>query len=592
MLEYQSSYLKRGVKMGNIVLPSGEKKWVDTSKDYLYKNLNPNMKMIDLIYEQNKDHMNDVAIDFLGKKITFEEFFTNRDKIVKSLKKHGVSEGDVLPFIVATVPEAAYLLAAANTIGATACMIDPRLNEYRILNDIGNTNADLLISLKNASKALKNIKNATEINEIVLLSALNSMKNPIVKGLVNAADFVKGNNIKGAKSWNNFINSGENEEIDTTNYVENTGAAIVFTGGTTGVHKGVILSNEALNTTVLEHRYLIDDIERGEKFLDILPPFIAYGLTSLHLSLCFGLETILNPVPDPAKFGKQISDSHAAIAFGGPIHWEAITHDPNVEKFDFSNLKIPVSGGEKLNIETAKRIDKILSKCGAKSGIYDGYGASECCGVFSLYQPSKNTNGTVGYPLRFNNMKIVNPDSLEELGYNQLGEICISGPSLMLEYLNNSEETKKVFFYDESGNKWLHTGDLGYINDNGELVITGRLKRIFVCGVNKVYPPEMESLIMSFPEVRKCVVTGVADPELRTVPKVHLILENDNIDTEDLFQKINDAVSEKIASEVVPRYYQIDEDFIYTGSGKIDYRTMEKIDNEKKEDVKILNKGI
>lgn len=571
-------------------MPSAEKKWVDTSKDHLYSNLNPNMKMVDLIYEQNKDHMDDIAINFLGERITFEQLFENIDKVVKSLKKCGVSEGDVLPFIVATVPEAAYLLLAANTIGATACMIDPRLNEFRVLNDIGNTDAELLISLRNAAKAIKKVKDATTVNEIVLLSALNSIKNPIIKGLTNISDYIKGDYIKDAKNWKNFINEGKTEDIVAPKYLENTGAAIVFTGGTTGVHKGVVLSNEAINTTVLEHRYLIDGVERGEKFLDILPPFIAYGLTSLHLSLSYGLETILNPIPDPAKFGQQISNSHAAIAFGGPIHWEAVTQDPNVTKYDFSNLKFPVSGGEKLNVETAKKIDKVLFERGSKSGIYDGYGASECCGVFSLYQPSKNTDGTVGHPLRFNDMKIIDSDSLEELNYNEHGEICISGPSLMIEYLKNPEETEKVFFKDESGKKWLRTGDLGYINKKGELTITGRLKRIFVCGVNKVYPPEMESLIMTFPEVRKCVVTGVADEKLRTVPKVHLILENNAIDTEDLYQRINNAISEKIAKEVVPKYYQIDEDFLYTGSGKVDYKKMEQIDNLEAKDIKTLNK--
>lgn len=571
-------------------LPSEEKKWIDTSKDYLYQDLNPNMKMIDLIYEQNKNHMNDIAINFLGQKITFEEFFTNIDKVARTLKKHGISEGDVLPFIVATVPEAAYLLYAANTIGATACMIDPRLNEYRILNDIGMTNAELLISLRNAAKAIKNVKDVTKVNEIVMLSALNSMNNPILKSMANINDYVKGNFAKDAEGWKKFIKTGKNVEVRPSEFLENTGAAVVFTGGTTGVHKGVVLSNEALNTTVLEHRYLIDGVERGEKFLDILPPFIAYGLTSLHLSFSYGLETILNPVPDPALFGKQISDSHAAIAFGGPIHWEAITHDPNVSKYDFSNLKFPVSGGEKLNVETAKRIDKTLFSCGSKSGIYDGYGASECCGVFSLYQPSKNTDGTVGYPLRFNDMKIIDPETSDELSYNQHGEICISGPSIMLEYFKNPEETEKVFFEDEAGEKWLHTGDLGYINEKGELIITGRLKRIFVCGVNKVYPPEMENLIMNFPEVRKCVVTGVSDPELRTVPKVHLILEDLNVDLENLYRRIHDAVSEKIANEVAPRYYQVDDDFLYTGSGKIDYKRMEEIDNLEAKDIKTLNK--
>lgn len=561
--------------------PSFEKKWVDSSKDKEVGIINPSMSMWDHIYNYNKNNMQEIAVNFMKDRITYDEMFSKIDEVSKSFVNSGVSSGDVVPLVLATVPEAAYCIYALNKIGAIACMIDPRNNEFRMLNDIGSTNSELLVSLKNASKALKNVKKSTDISEVVMLSALNSAKNPIIRKIFDLKDFVDGNVVPyKTQGWQQFIDSGSNIPTNYNYYVENNPAVIVFTGGTTGVHKGVLLSNEALNTTVLEHRFLIDGVNRGDKFLDILPPFIAYGLTSLHLSFSYGLETILNPVPDPKRFAQQISDSGAAIAFGGPIHWEALAHAKNIDKMDFSNLKFPVSGGEKLPRETAEIVDKALSEHGCKEGIFDGYGASECCGVFSLYQPSKNSKGTVGYPLRFNSMCIVNPDTNEELDYNQHGEICIDGPSVMNGYYNNDAETNKVIFYDDCGRRWFKTGDLGYINDKGELIITGRLKRIFVCGVNKVYPPEMEKIIMEFNEVRKCVVTGIDDPDLRTVPKVHLILNNGVDNVENLYQRITEEISNKLSPEVIPRYYQIDDDFLYTGSGKIDYMEMARIDNE------------
>lgn len=566
--------------MTEIKLPSFEKRWVDKTKDDKVGILNPNMTLWNLIYEYNKNGMDDIAINFIDSKLSYEEFFCKIDEVAKSFSKAGVKSGDVIPMIMATVPEAAYCLYALNKLGATVCVIDPRLNESRILNDISGTNSDVLVTLKNASRALKNLKNVSDINTLVMLSALNSVNNSALRKLFDIKDYFNGNrNLSGSISWKRFIDDGKSEQAITDTYISNNPAVIIFTGGTTGVHKGVLLSNEALNSTVLEHRFLIDGVERGEKFLDILPPFIAYGLTSLHLSFSYGLETILNPVPIPSQFAKQINDSKASIAFGGPIHWEALANSKDLSKYDFSNLKFPVSGGEKLAKETAKIIDKALLSQGCNVGIYDGYGLSEFCGVFSLYQPNKNSRGTVGYPLRYNDMCIINPETKEELTYNQHGEICIYGPSLMNGYYKNESENEKVLFVDSFGRTWLRTGDLGYINEIGELIITGRSKRIFVCGVNKVYPPELEELIMSFKEVRKCVVTGVDDPELRTVPKVHIILSENVDDIEYLYERIGSLIEEKIGKESLPKYYQVDQEFLYTGSGKIDYIAMAEADN-------------
>ncbi len=564
--------------------PSVEKKWLE---NYPIKDIDkekPNTSLYEYMYLNNSGYMNDYAFSFFGSRITYEEFLENIDKVSRKFVELGVHEGDVIPLIMANIPESAYCFYALNKIGAVACMIDPRLNEYGLARDLNLSNSEILVSIKNACKTLKSIKNETNIKDIIMLSAVNSAKNPLIRGLMNLQDVKKGNRIpKDWIDWHYFIsNSSSKLDFVDGHYYEGRPAAIVFTGGTTGVHKGVVLSDTAINTTVFEHHYLIDNVKRGEKFLDILPPFIAYGLTSLHLSLCFGLETILDPVSNPKNFVSQIIQYHPSIVFGGPIHWETLINNSKLHKENLSFLKFPVSGGEKLPMETANKINKVLKETDCNTQIFDGYGASECCGVFSLKFASKNSDGTVGFPLRFNDMCILDSDTGLEKDYNQMGDICIYGPSIMNGYYKNEEETNKVFIIDAYGRKWLKTGDLGMINEAGELVITGRSKRIFVCGVNKVYPPEMEALIMQLPEVHKCVVTGVEDNELRTVPKVHIILEKKAVvDNDLLIQKIKHMITQRLGCEVIPKYYSFDEEFLYTGSGKIDYVRMTVEDNEK-----------
>lgn len=569
-------------------LPSFEKRWLkDMPSDKEISTIKPTGNLYNYLYECNKNNMNNIAISVPALKIlnsnkldsiTYEELFENIDKCVSVFKNIGIEKGDIVPLVMLNIPEASYCLYALNKIGAISCFIDPRMNEFCLKRDIDSVDSKVLLSITYACKKIKNITFKNNLIKVLMLSTMASSSNTLLKKVLGFQEKITGNSIP--KRYMNFSELLDNEEkvLQPNDGLDETSASIVFTGGTTGTHKGVVLSNKALNTTVFEHNYLIDNISKGEKFLDILPPFIAYGLTSLHLSLCLGLETILDPVPIPNLFAKKIEKYKPSVAFGGPIHWEHFAMMTKAK--DLSFLKYPVSGGEKLPESTAKKINEILSLKNANE-ILDGYGATETCGVFSIKMP-KNTPNTVGYPLRYNDVCIVDSDTIEEKDYNQSGEILISGPSIMECYYQKDEENDKVFITDKYGRKWFRTGDMGMINEKGELIITGRLKRIFVCGVTKVYPPELEEIIMEIEGIKKCVVTGVNDERLRTVPKVHLIKEQHcSYSNQEIETIINEQIKERVGEEAVPKYYSFDNDFLYTPSGKVDFTAMTNNDNQK-----------
>lgn len=569
-------------------LPSFEKRWLkDMPSDKEISTIKPTGNLYNYLYECNKNNMNNIAISVPSLKIinnneldfiTYEELFENIDKCVSVFKNIGIEKGDIVPLVMLNIPEASYCLYALNKIGAISCFIDPRMNEFCLKRDIDSVDSKVLLSITYACKKIKNITFKNNLIKVLMLSTMASSSNTLLKKVLGFQEKITGNSIP--KRYMNFSELLDNEEkvLQPNDGLDETSASIVFTGGTTGTHKGVLLSNKALNTTVFEHNYLIDNISKGEKFLDILPPFIAYGLTSLHLSLCLGLETILDSVPIPNLFAKKIEKYKPSVAFGGPIHWEHFAMMTKAK--DLSFLKYPVSGGEKLPESTAKKINEILSLKNANE-ILDGYGATETCGVFSIKMP-KNTPNTVGYPLRYNDVCIVDSDTIEEKDYNQSGEILISGPSIMECYYQKDEENDKVFITDKYGRKWFRTGDMGMINEKGELIITGRLKRIFVCGVTKVYPPELEEIIMKIEGIKKCVVTGVNDERLRTVPKVHLIKEQHcSYSNQEIETIINEQIKERVGEEAVPKYYSFDNDFLYTPSGKVDFTAMTNNDNQK-----------
>lgn len=569
-------------------LPSFEKRWLkDMPSDKEISTIKPTGNLYNYLYECNKNNMNNIAISVPSLKIinnneldfiTYEELFENIDKCVSVFKNIGIEKGDIVPLVMLNIPEASYCLYALNKIGAISCFIDPRMNEFCLKRDIDSVDSKVLLSITYACKKIKNITFKNNLIKVLMLSTMASSSNTLLKKVLGFQEKITGNSIP--KRYMNFSELLDNEEkvLQPNDGLDETSASIVFTGGTTGTHKGVLLSNKALNTTVFEHNYLIDNISKGEKFLDILPPFIAYGLTSLHLSLCLGLETILDSVPIPNLFAKKIEKYKPSVAFGGPIHWEHFAMMTKAK--DLSFLKYPVSGGEKLPESTAKKINEILSLKNANE-ILDGYGATETCGVFSIKMP-KNTPNTVGYPLRYNDVCIVDSDTIEEKDYNQSGEILISGPSIMECYYQKDEENDKVFITDKYGRKWFRTGDTGMINEKGELIITGRLKRIFVCGVTKVYPPELEEIIMKIEGIKKCVVTGVNDERLRTVPKVHLIKEQHcSYSNQEIETIINEQIKERVGEEAVPKYYSFDNDFLYTPSGKVDFTAMTNNDNQK-----------
>lgn len=590
--KHRDLYLKK-ISNGEIYGPgtsfaSIDKPWLKEYSDDAILSEPVSQSLYEFYFNSCKDYLDDDALVFFDKKFTHRDILNNICKVEDILKLKGVKPGDVIALAPADIPEAIYYIYAANKMGIKVSIIDPRATSYIIYDDIIQTipKPKLFVGVESVKKNFMKILKDSGIEDYIFINPLNSSPLNLVKGFSNTMSFVNGSsNYSKNHSHQSLCEKFKNAQYGLDRYRLFVSQSddydfILHTGGTTGKHKGVELNSDALNNTVYEHNFLMDDVvKRGATFVNPLPQFITYGFTSMHLGLCKGFKMVMLPIPTNKVFTDAILKYKPEIAFGGPIHWEGFINDKRTEKTDLSFLKVPVAGGEKITLKIKERINSVFEKNGCKTVLLDGYGLSETCGVFSVAL-NHNTIGSVGNPLIYNNVGIFDPETDEELRIGQEGEIRITGKSMMQKYHNNQSENNKV--YDNSSEvNWFKTGDSGSINNAGEIFMKGRYKRIFVCGVDKVYQEAMEELICTLPYVKKCVVVAIPDESLRNVPKVHIILNEEykNPKFERIvISDIEKLVSERMSKNVVPKYYSFDQKLLYTPNGKVDFKSIQEQD--------------
>ena len=558
--------------------PSQDKPWLKYYSEEAIASDVPSMSIYDYLYNCISDEPDRVLIDFLGKKITAKEILDNIALFADKFNASGIKKGDVVGLALPNIPESVYCIYALSKIGAIPCNIDPRSSAESMKHDLKTSNSKDLVCIDSICNKVNQVSKDYSLQNVTVVYALQSApatpKFGLIK-LLNIFSNIKNGNYKLRRKYKSgkIVKKGAFESDDCTFSLNDDLAVIVHTGGTTGVHKGVMLSNDALNSTVYQHRYLMDNINCGDTMYNPLPQFMSYGMTTVHLALCSKLCMFMMPISSPKTFGKEIANLKPNVVYGGPIHYQTGRKSVELDNADLSSVKIMVSGGERVSKKEEETNNIFYKKLGVQDDIYNGYGASEMCGVFSVKKGSNNSEGSVGIPFPHNVVKIINPDTKEELGYNKVGEILLRGDSLMLGYDNNCETANVI----EDG--WFISGDLGYVNENGELYITGRKKRQFVSGVDKIYCPVIEDCISKCQYVEKCVVVGVNDDELRKVPYAYIVVKPEYKGIVD-FSEIEKEISNKIISEFsissVPKYFEYVEDILYTSQGKVDFVKMEE----------------
>ena len=384
-------------------------------------------------------------------------------------------------------------------------------------------------------------------------------------------------------SYKEFIKNGKNYTAEVEEeYEENRPVAIVHTGGTTGVPKGVLLSNDNLNELTSQLKNCDLQFIRHYLLMGVMPEFVGYGLSvGLHTSLVCGMKTMMIAKYEPEKIPELILKYKPNCMAGSPAHWEIISSSPLIDnpETDLSFFKGPIEGGDTLNLKVEERVNRVLEEHGCKYKIQKGYGMTEKCSAATVcFNNEVNELGSVGVPFTKTNIAIYDNDKEQNLHYGEVGEICVNAPDVMLGYYNNKEETDNVIKTHTDGKKWLHSGDLGYIDERGMLYVVGRIKDIIIRydGI-KIYPYNVESILLKHPQVESVAVIGIPDPEhLNGEIPIAFPVFKDNCDERDALSSLNDYAMMQVADYAVPTAYYPVESLPTTQVGKVDKKVLKQ----------------
>ena len=321
---------------------------------------------------------------------------------------------------------------------------------------------------------------------------------------------------------------------------------------------------------------------RQECMMAVLPPFVNYSLTNGMLEpLAFGMKLVLLPKYEPLKFADYVKKYGVNHINTIPAYCEAMLQIPHIEKYDLSSLKYVVYGGEGMTHDIEIAVNTILKKCGCKYNLKKGLGMTEVTSAASATFEGVNDMESVGIPFPKMVIKSIDTETGKERRYGEEGEICISGPTLMLGYYENKNATDEIVKVHEDGSRWIHTGDLGYINEDGVIFVTGRIKRIIMTKgnddqVTKLFPDRIEKAICSDPAVDLCCVVGIPHEARINYPKAFIVLKDGSMQDDDIRQGIINRCKELLPDYMIPEEIEFRADLPRTSRGKIDYRALEQ----------------
>lgn len=561
--------------------PSIDKPWLKYYPNEAISATLPKCTIYEYLYENNKDYPNDIALEYMGSKITYSKMFAHIDDCVKSLTSLGVKIGDIVTIALPSIPEALYMVYALNKMGAVANMIHPLAGENEIVHYLNEVNGDVAVLFEGTYNIVKNSLHTTSLKKAVVVSAGDSLPLGIKQLYMLKNKLPKFSSDGMLMNWKQFVNLGHEATIIPVNKDSSNMAIISHTGGTTGEPKGVMLSDNNINALMWQLNVNFKN-QRQEKNLVVLPPFVNYSLVhSMLLPLTLGLQVTLIPKYEADKFDEYVRKYRPNHISSIPPYLEALLTNETLKKMDLSCIKTIAYGGEAMNLQKEEEVNNLLRVCGSNAKISKGLGSTEMVGAATTTREECNTIGNVGIPLARVNCKIVEPETFDELSYNQIGEICFSGNTLMIGYYNKQEATDAIIKYHPDGIRWMHTGDLGYLTEDGVVVITGRIKKIVMTigkdgNVTKMFPDRIEKVLMKNPAVSLCCVIGIPDEVRVNYPRAYVILNEGYVESQQTTETLLAYCEDELPEYMIPEEIIYRNDFPRTSRGKVDYRALER----------------
>ena len=526
-----------------------------------------------------RQNPNAVAFDFMGRSTTYKKMIEEIQRCAKSLRTIGVREGDCVTIAMPNCPQAIYVFYAANLIGAIANMVHPLSSEKEIEFYINESKSVTVVTLDQFYHKVEAIRQNTCAVNIVIARIRDALSKPLKAGymLTEGRKLEKIPKDAPVIRWDEFCSLGKacfwNYKVPRK---ADDPAVILYSGGTTGKTKGILLTN--LNFNALAQQIIATNpmFRPGDKMLSAMPLFHGFGLgVCIHSMLANGGRCILVPRFTADSYAKLITKYKCNFIAGVPTLYEALLRLPSMDKADLSCLKGVFSGGDSLSVELKKKVDKFLYDHRSMVQVREGYGTTETVTASCLTPIHMAKEGSIGLPFPDMYFKIVEPGTDIEVPYGQEGEILMAGPTVMKEYVNHPEETAQTLRHHADGLTWVYTGDLGVMDADGFVYFRGRKKRMIITSGYNVYPGQLENILDANPMVQMSCVIGVPDPYKMQKVKAFVMLTSGVEPTQETEDKLMRYCRQHIAKYALPYDIEFRKTLPTTLVGKVAYRELE-----------------
>lgn len=559
----------------------------------------PELTAYQYMVSQNEDNLSTKAIMYYGKKISYKNYIDMIDETARRLYNLGITEGEVVTVMSVANPELEVLFYALNKLGAVINLIDVRSDYKQIKKYLMEVKSSEVVVMDNFlpefDKCMEDEDIDNIVENVITLSPYNSVLFPFNvlaekksrkedSNLYSKIDEIKKKNKY--MTWNDLMSVHKYRYPRYPRYKKNMVAALVHTGGTTGVPKTVKLSNENFNAMAIQYKSLNANYNKGDTFLNGIVPFVAYGIVvTIHMPMCLGMTNIIAPILSPKEFTEFMIKYKPNHTITVPTYVEHFVHDRKADSMNWKCLKNLGIGGDYFPEQSEIYVNEFLKNHGSSSIAEKGYGMTENSSTAGVCLVGVNKTNSLGIPLPLNTYGIFERGTDKELKYGEEGEICITGPTEMLGYLDNEEEEGKVIKIHSDGKKWIHSEDVGIIDEDGFLFFKGRYKRLIPHGGFKLYPSYIEGVIMKHPDIDNCCVISIPDKVYGASPEAHVVIKKDSMsELKKLKEELIKLCQDKLPSYSQPEDFIFEEDLPLTSVGKVDYKKVEKMRIKKLEE--------
>jgi len=516
-----------------------------------------------------------IAWDFLDTTSSYHDFLAEIDRFANALAALGLQRGERFLISMPTSPQGIIAFYAANKLGAVPAMIHPLSTGPEIGQFLKASNARIALTLDAFYPIFATVVAERPIDHLILARIPDYLPAQTRLGFW----LTKGRKIRKVPSdprvhWWSSLMRGGYKTVPPAPASTDDPAAILFSGGTTGTPKAIVLSNRNFITESLQIA-VWGDIKEGDSIVAVLPIFHGFGLGGcVNAFLMAGAKSILVPVFKARTVAKLVRKKRPSILAGPPNLFDALTKEPSFRRSDLSCLRVTVCGADTLPQPLRERFDALLKDRGSGAAIVEGYGLTESVTGIMAAPIDENRPGSIGIPFPDMLAKICKPGTTKGVSPHEEGEICVSGPAVMLGYLNDPVATSETLKVHADGRTWLHTGDLGTMDEDGFFYFRMRLKRMIKCSGFNVYPTQVEEVLYQHRLVAQSCVVGIPDPVTGERVKAYIVLKDSSRENTGTAKALIEHCQERLIKWSCPREIEFRRDLPKTLIGKIDYKAL------------------